>query len=231
MIRTTMVFMALMGVANAYCPNGCSGHGTCGANDKCVCYAQKDDNALADSGGEEELHTFFTSRDYADAAWIGADCSLRSCPIREAWVGVATADNEGHGRAECARQGECDRKTGLCKCFPGYTGDACERTVCPNDCSGRGTCITQSQFAIEASKSYNTPWDQVKHQGCLCDIGSRGPDCSLRECPSNTDIMGGKGANEGRDCSGRGLCDYETGLCTCFSGYYGTRCQSQTILF
>ena len=34
----------------------------------------------------------------------------------------------------------------------------------------------------------------------------------------------------GRDCSGRGLCDYDSGLCKCFSGYYGTKCQIQTVL-
>jgi hypothetical protein len=32
------------------------------------------------------------------------------------------------------------------------------------------------------------------------------------------------------DCSGRGLCDYTTGSCKCFKGYYGERCESQTTL-
>jgi len=32
------------------------------------------------------------------------------------------------------------------------------------------------------------------------------------------------GAMSGMDCSGRGICDYTTGQCACFSGYSGTSC-------
>ena len=36
--------------------------------------------------------------------------------------------------------------------------------------------------------------------------------------------------DESEECSQRGLCDYTTGLCTCFSGFYGNACEMQTIL-
>jgi hypothetical protein len=52
----------------------------------------------------------------------------------------------------------------------------------------------------------------------------------LVECPSGDDVLKGYGAHNGRDCSGRGVCDYTDGTCSCFSGYYGTRCEFQTIL-
>jgi hypothetical protein len=50
------------------------------------------------------------------------------------------------------------------------------------------------------------------------------------ECPSGADVLKGYGNEAGRDCSGRGLCDYSSGICSCFHGYYGTKCEYQTVL-
>ena len=70
---------------------------------------------------------------------------------------------------------------GLCTCYPNFEGVACDRTVCPNDCYGYGVCYTQQQLADNAGTSYTVPWDASKQIGCVCDIGYRGPDCSLSE--------------------------------------------------
>jgi len=37
--------------------------------------------------------------------------------------------------------------------------------------------------------SYDKAWDSGLHFGCKCDIGYRGPDCSLVECPSTDDPL------------------------------------------
>jgi hypothetical protein len=161
--------------------------------------------------------------------WTGNDCSLRTCPNGPAWAAPPTKKNGGHPVMECSGKGSCDRTNGECKCDPNYDGMACERTVCPNDCSGRGVCLTQKALAAEAGTTYDLPWDAEKHVGCKCDIGYRGPDCSRKECPSGIDVMGGDGNEQGRECSGRGLCNYSEGLCICHTGYMGTRCEKQTV--
>jgi hypothetical protein len=59
MVKTFIIAAALVGSAMAACPNGCSGNGICGANDKCSCYQN----------------------------WQGPDCSLRTCTYLLARVG------------------------------------------------------------------------------------------------------------------------------------------------
>jgi len=191
------------------CENHCSGHGTCEKNYNCKCF--------------EGLN--------GEAEWTGPDCSQRVCPYDTAWVGDVVNANDLHPWAECSNKGLCDRKSGLCSCFTGYEGIACQRTTCPNNCNDRGTCWPEKHLADKAGRTYNEPWDSLKHVGCLCDAGYRGPACDFQECPSGSDPLDGYGNESGRDCSGRGICNYGDGTCSCFSGFYGTSCQYQTTLF
>lgn len=180
--------------------------------------------------------------------YTGADCSLKTCSRGVSWTkphkkmgspkaGIKGVDMAGDGEgavlhqdfAECSDQGNCDRATGLCACFPGYEGAACQRTVCENGCSGHGTCQSNVEFAEDASTDVNKvhylgAWDSGLHMGCKCDVGFRGPDCSMKECPSGSDPLGWHGADEGEDCSGRGLCNYDLGICECFPGFTNNDC-------
>merc|ERR1719284_351028 len=137
--------LALLGFASAACPNGCSGHGTCGFD-----------------------HTY----------------------------------------AECAGRGICDRSSGECDCFDGFTGKACAYTTCPNDCSGHGTCEYIEELAIgsvagdyfngagigfhtkPAVSSYVSElWDYGKTRACVCDPMYTEVDCSRKMCPKGNDVL------------------------------------------
>jgi len=39
-----------------------------------------------------------------------------------------------------------------------------------------------------------------------------------------------RGTKESSECSGRGACDGDTGICECYDGYTGNACQTQTVL-
>eukprot|EP00580_Thalassiosira_gravida_P000078 CAMPEP_0201610892 /NCGR_PEP_ID=MMETSP0492-20130828/18304_1 /ASSEMBLY_ACC=CAM_ASM_000837 /TAXON_ID=420259 /ORGANISM="Thalassiosira gravida, Strain GMp14c1" /LENGTH=245 /DNA_ID=CAMNT_0048076875 /DNA_START=53 /DNA_END=791 /DNA_ORIENTATION=- len=175
MAKLLFVLAMILATVGAYCPNGCTKHGSCGTNDKCTCY----------------------NRPNGDPAWTGHDCSQRTCPKGDAWTAeVVEGENSSHPRMECSNKGLCDRNSGECRCFENYDGKACERTLCPNDCSGRGICLPQKSLAALQGATYTAPWDADKHLGCKCDDGYRGSDCSQKECPSGADILGGDGGTE-----------------------------------
>jgi hypothetical protein len=175
--------------------NNCNGHGQCNlATSKCNCY---------EGWGAETDVTLYRA----------ADCSARTCPSHRAWADVPTSPTTAHAVAECSNKGTCDRTSGNCNCFPGFTGTACERTICPNSCSGHGVCTSMKQMArmdtalpLGPNTYYEgfedtTTWDEDMSYGCVCDsswdVGLDdgqtqqpewfGPDCSQRHCPSGDD--------------------------------------------
>lgn len=138
-----------------------------------------------------------------------------------------------HKSVECSGVGECDRKTGQCQCLPGFDGDACQRVSCPNNCNDRGRCVASSDLysgVVNEGFGSSNNFGEARLMACKCDIGFRGPDCSLKECPSKKDPL--EEVNENgesgfySDCTGHGLCDYNTGLCSCFDGYSGEACET-----
>lgn len=177
----------LVGFAQAACPNGCSGHGTCGVDEVCTCYPGWG------TGGN-----------------AGGDCSERFCPYELAWIDNPTREGDRHRYAECANKGICDRKDGQCDCFPGYEGKACARQSCPSDCSGHGTCeyMKDLAFGIVYNEYYDGSnnalsglgaggkawseeysWDQDRARACVCDAGWIGLNCNERMCPYGNDVM------------------------------------------
>lgn len=180
-ILFAMTFIASTEGGCVTCPNQCSGHGTCGLNFVCTCYDNYGMGLSHDSG----------------------DCSERICPYDFAWVDTPDKIGRRHKYAECSSQGICNRDSGECECFAGYEGKSCQRSSCPNDCSGHGRCtyIQDMHYAATyfdyaegdftaAAKTFNYyQWDAYKTRGCVCDPGFGDNDCSKRICPYGTDIM------------------------------------------
>lgn len=254
--------------------NYCSGNGNCDfCTSKCTCFngfGSPSDKLRAIS---DDFH---------------ADCSSRTCPSSPAiWVASADFSTTGfHRQVECSNNGICQRETGVCQCFPGYSGAACDRMGCPGDppCSGRGVCKALKQLALDAAAQPLTRLPQTYHDvahdtnfvpavlttnlttpndggfghGCVCDsawavgLGANqtqeaeyfGAKCEFRRCPSGDDPKtiyvnelnctglartGGRDVGQDGnlchiDCSNQGVCDYSTGTCACFEGFFGANC-------
>mmetsp|Transcript_12245 Transcript_12245/g.19897 ORF Transcript_12245/g.19897 Transcript_12245/m.19897 type:complete len:260 (-) Transcript_12245:664-1443(-) len=249
------VALAALGwkTADAACPNACSGQGRC--TNYAATFSVSPLNVFKPlSGGsvnalgydtsipkKDSCTCFLRSEDGTDVySHTGADCSQRTCPSGPALHATPYADNSHQQIMECSNVGTCNRELGVCECHDQYTGKNCGRRKCPNDCNNRGICTSMQDIAkgvaaanaylswTSTSHVYTSSFDATSSYGCICDKGYRGADCSLVECPSDVDPMGGSGKAEGHDCSGRGRCDYSTGNCACHTGFFGTACEKQT---
>ena len=105
---------------------------------------------------------------------------------------LKVVDQTAHYYAECSNAGLCNRTTGICECFEGFIGAACQRMKCPGEteeCSGHGTCQTLRRVAdLDYRSTYNI-WDKNLMQGCVCDKGFSGADCSQRQCKYGVDPL------------------------------------------
>lgn len=114
-----------------------------------------------------------------------ADCSQRACPFGNSW---ALDSSRPHDYEECSGAGICDREKGVCKCFEQFTGSACQRRACPNACSGHGKCLPLGELSTTVPLSGDA-WEATQVQGCQCDPGYFGPDCSQRRCATGDDPL------------------------------------------
>lgn len=127
--------------------NNCNGHGVCSAaTSTCLCFDGW--GSSKDIRYKPQLSSFSVPSDPVVLSFYKApDCSKRVCPPGRAWADIPTGATTAHQFMECSNRGTCDRATGICSCFDGFTGSACERTKCPNDCSGHGSCYSIKQMA------------------------------------------------------------------------------------
>lgn len=166
-------------------------------------------------------HSACRHADFVECSDAGVcDRSSGACQCFEGYEGSAcqrtSCLNECSGHGQCqsniefSRDGSLKRST-----VAGSTGSDAAEGFWDN---------IENTKQVDPRKHYIGAWDSGIHFGCKCDIGYRGDDCSLVECPSTADPLGWYGNSDGEDCSGRGLCDYSSGECSCFTGFTGTDC-------
>jgi hypothetical protein len=157
--------------ANAQCDNGCYGRGTCDSDSKCVCFT----------------------------GFSGPECAERVCATGNAWVAKATSARAAHPAMECSNAGTCNSRSGLCECFPGFAGSACERLACPRLCSNAGSCFSTNQlfqnygfspyaaggtYGLAGAGLEQSGWSADFLTACECST-SVGPDCSIGTTGNN----------------------------------------------
>lgn len=134
---------------------------------------------------DDRYKNFFVHPLFLILCKLSSDCSERVCPSHIAWSALPNADGTSHTTSsllECSDRGVCDRATGLCKCFDGYTGSSCQRSRCLNDCSGHGFCTSMERYArtsdamplTDTSINYgddatDADWDAKMIYVCHCD--------------------------------------------------------------
>lgn len=179
-----LFFIAILSlVLSAQCPNDCSGHGSCTKSQTCSCY---------------DGYTF-------------GDCSGRTCAFGNIYVnpdsksnGLSSDKDESNRFLECSGKGVCDRSRGVCECFEGFEGDACNRLSCPNNCNNHGLCVPVKHLTLnsnsDGSSQYEKNYDYAlvdnsaeyskqRKDGslsyaCVCDGEYEGYDCSEKKCAS-----------------------------------------------
>ncbi|DAZ96064.1 TPA: hypothetical protein N0F65_005842, partial [Lagenidium giganteum] len=203
---------------------------------------------------------------------------MKKCPRGLAWSDKASGTNVAHASTECSNRGICDYTKGECVCFAGFTGAACQRFRCPNDCSGHGICYSlktlasyygttalPSQAGTGVALAY-TNWEKDSMSACFCDYGFQGaeytiqftewkhfgaennllshdgnPPLSSFTCDVGlvatgssptcviTDVVA-TNVIEHEFCSNRGLCDFTSGLCTCYADFKGLDCNQKSFI-
>jgi len=150
-------------------------------------------------------------------------------PVATATVASVAGTKES---LECSGRGLCDRRSGVCQCFGGFTGSNGRGargliadcgfaflpvTSCPTsggvECAGHGTCAGYPSYA------------------CACFEGWQGGagDCSRRSCPMGLAWFDAPSApntaHAPAECSNKGTCLRGSGRCACQEGFEGEACE------
>lgn len=116
-----------------------------------------------------------------------------------------------------------------CYCDKGYRGPACDLQECPS-----GPDVLGKKHLVDVLCMKSCVIVKFRNSSSYYLIANMTLwRLFFPTLTSNHFIMlpDGYGSEAGRECSGRGLCAYDSGVCRCFTGFYGFRCHLQTTVF
>lgn len=190
-----VLLLALVAGAVASCQNGCSGHGHCGLYDMCKCYGNWEGNDCSGRVCPYEkawVDTPIATNDahnYARCANKGeCDGKAGQCKCWEPF--------EGKGCRRMACPNQCSGH-GTCETIAELgAGNKCDwdplayaaKTDCVHASLGH-TLTNPISYGTKTTADMPSVWDSTKIQGCKCDPGYSGSDCSGRTCPSGDDPL------------------------------------------
>jgi len=176
---------------------------------------------------------------HCDKGYRGANCALIECPSSNDPLDDKCSDNEDFKTVENfqVQKFAATGSSGWMTAYAHSTSasqlpeDPCNKAeniadkakceAVPVSIDGHKCVFTAK---VVANPSANPP---VVGKDATCLMSS--PFKEIAPADKNNHFYNGKvyacfGAMAGMDCSGRGICDYSTGQCSCFSGYSGTSC-------
>eukprot|EP00457_Paulinella_chromatophora_P000141 gb/GEZN01000141.1/.p1 GENE.gb/GEZN01000141.1/~~gb/GEZN01000141.1/.p1 ORF type:complete len:2115 (+),score=54.91 gb/GEZN01000141.1/:104-6448(+) len=175
------------------CPDSCSGHGLC-TSEGCRCdYGWQGNNCSKGMC----LHDCSGNGKCAEGKISGEP----TCVCHGNWTGPACLDLKCED--DCGPYGSCVNDGCLCDLY--HRGTDCMEEVCPRSCGKHGTCSLDIPLAFRSVAAA---------EGCSCDVGWTGEDCSHRiKCKI--------------DCGPRGTCSGGGLSCVCDPGWRGARCSRE----